>query len=157
MNASAQTLRTHEDGRDAEDTGAFSTILPIAVDSRLQSVAEARHELRRRRVRLEFFYRHNLGDGHWAILLDLFVCKFDGNEVSITSSCHASGLPSTTALRCISALIEIGMVRRTAHPNDGRSSILELTPEGERILAEALRYLQAMNERATDKDCRCGR
>lgn len=105
-------------------------------------VAEARAELRRRALRTKFFNDSYFGEGCWAILLDLFVCEFDQIEVSVTSSCVASGLPTTSALRSIGLLIADGMISKTANSKDKRSSTLSLSSEGFYSIASAIEAMK---------------
>lgn len=105
-------------------------------------VAEARAELRRRALRAKFFNDSYFGEGCWAILLDLFVCEYDQIEVSVTSSCVASGLPTTSALRSIGLLISDGMICKTANLKDKRSSTLSLSSEGFYSIASAIEAMK---------------
>ena len=47
------------------------------------------------------------------------------------------GVKRPTAARLIGRLDEGGLVERRPNPDDGRSSLVALTPEGERVLAQA--------------------
>jgi DNA-binding MarR family transcriptional regulator len=69
------------------------------------------------------------GEPAWDMLLDLFIANDRGQEVSISSLCHAAAAPATTALRWINVLEERGLIVRQRDPNDGRRVWLMLTPE----------------------------
>lgn len=105
-------------------------------------VAEARAELRRRALRSKFLNDSYFGEGCWAILLDLFVCEYDQIEVSVTSSCVASGLPTTSALRSIGLLIADGMIFKQANVKDKRSSTLSLSSEGFYSIASVIEAMK---------------
>jgi DNA-binding MarR family transcriptional regulator len=55
------------------------------------------------------------------------------------------------ASRQVAAAIDAGYVRRVASPRDGRRVLLEITPHGHALLAEARRARRAMVERATER------
>ena len=99
-----------------------------------QSEEAILHEARRaymgRRERDHIFGGRLFADPSWDILLDLFIARYDGHNVSVSSACIAASVPSTTALRHIAHLVEIGLIVRRPHPRDSRSSFLELTETG---------------------------
>jgi DNA-binding MarR family transcriptional regulator len=53
--------------------------------------------------------------------------------VTRTRLAQATGWRRTTLRDVVRRLIDRGHVRESAHPRDGRSSLLELTPEGQAI------------------------
>jgi DNA-binding MarR family transcriptional regulator len=63
-----------------------------------------------------------------------------------TDGCHGkdlalhSALDPSTVSRTVTALVHLGLVRRTADPMDGRANVLSLTPSGRRALAETHRW-----------------
>jgi DNA-binding MarR family transcriptional regulator len=57
--------------------------------------------------------------------------------VTPTEISRASGVPPTTLRDNIRRLVDAGLVRRAAHPTDGRSYRLELTPRGELMACAA--------------------
>jgi DNA-binding MarR family transcriptional regulator len=96
--------------------------------ARVRTLAEDMYKARASRSELldpELF-----GEPAWDILLDLFIQHAKGRQVSITSSCIASQVPATTALRWITVLIDRGLVRRAGDVNDRRRAFVELTGEG---------------------------
>ena len=46
------------------------------------------------------------------------------------------GIDSSTVTRQVAPLVDAGLVTRTAHPDDGRAVILQLSPRGSARLAE---------------------
>jgi len=65
------------------------------------------------------------------------------------------GVAPPTLSRIIAALVESGYVMREADPQDGRASLVQATPEGERIMAgvrsERLHELHNRLERLTEE------
>lgn len=81
-------------------------------------------ELLEREVATDLF-----ADPAFNILLTLYVSKAEGRDVSTSSACTASGVPTTTALRWINALARRGMVHKRSLPSDRRFTYLELSAE----------------------------
>jgi hypothetical protein len=94
-------------------------------------------EITKRRSRFNAF-ANLFADPAWFILLDLFVRQHSGLQTSVSSACHASFSPLTTALRHIAILTERNVIQRQYDPVDQRRVFLELTDESfieiERIL-----------------------
>lgn len=85
-------------------------------------------EITKRRSRL-VSAANLFADPAWFILLDLFVRQHAGLQTSVSSACHASFSPVTTALRHIAILTERNIIRRQYDPVDQRRVYLELTDE----------------------------
>ncbi len=83
-----------------------------------------------RRERNKFFTADLFGEPAWDILLDLFIASADERPISVTSACLASGVPLTTALRCLDNLVRQGLVVRSPDMQDRRRAIVSLTPKG---------------------------
>ncbi len=84
----------------------------------------------RRQKRRAYLPEGLVGEPAWDMLLDLFMQFAGGAKVSTTSLCHASGVPSTTALRYIQLLEEGGLVKRSNSAFDKRVTFVELTDAG---------------------------
>jgi DNA-binding MarR family transcriptional regulator len=84
-----------------------------------------------RRKRDAMFDPVIFADPEWDILLDLFAEGGFGRRVSMSSLCIAASVPTTTAVRCINAMIDQGVLARSRDPNDARRVLIELT-EGPR-------------------------
>jgi len=82
-----------------------------------------------RRKRDSLFQPVVFADPEWDVLLDLFVQGGFGRKVSMSSLCIAASVPATTALRCINAMIEQGVLAKSRDENDGRRILIELTPD----------------------------
>lgn len=68
-------------------------------------------------------------DPAFNILLTLYVSRDEGQNVSTSGACTASGVPTTTALRWINALARRGMVHKRSLPTDRRFTYLELSDD----------------------------
>jgi hypothetical protein len=95
---------------------------------RARTVAEDIYRIRS--TRADILDPELFGEPAWDILVDLFIQESKGKRVSVTSSCIASRVPPTTALRWLSILIERGYVRRIDDDADRRRAFVELTTSG---------------------------
>ncbi len=93
-----------------------------------QLVAAARTYLGNRRGRNVLFPGGWFSDPAWDLLLDLYISELEGRQVAVSSACIATGVPTTTALRCINRLVRAGFLIRTVDPEDARRSIVTLEP-----------------------------
>jgi DNA-binding MarR family transcriptional regulator len=71
---------------------------------------------------------------------------FEAGSLTLTEMADRLGVPLTTVADDVRAMTERRHLRRTAHPTDGRASLLSLTPEGLRRHRRAARSF----ERAID-------
>ncbi|WP_366520824.1 winged helix DNA-binding protein [Sphingomonas sp.] len=78
------------------------------------------------------------GDPAWDIMLALLIDRAEGKSTCLTSACIASYVPQTTAIRWIDKLVAMNLLSRSGDPQDGRRSLLSLTPEACMRLALAL-------------------
>ncbi len=85
-------------------------------------------EITKRRSKL-FSVANLFADPAWFILLDLFVRQNSGLQTSVSSACHASFSPLTTALRHIAILTDRKIIQRRYDSVDQRRVFLELTDE----------------------------
>jgi hypothetical protein len=90
----------------------------------------ARGAYNARRARQRIFGDRLFADPSWDIMLDLFIARLEGNQVSVSSACIGAAAPTSTALRHISHLEQVGLLSRRRHPSDARSTYIELTDEG---------------------------
>lgn len=81
------------------------------------------------------------GEPAWDILLDAAIMEGRGKQVSVTSACLASDVPSTTALRYVTALEERGFLTRESDQFDNRKKYVRLTAKGRRVLKQ---YIDAL-------------
>jgi DNA-binding MarR family transcriptional regulator len=110
----------------------------------LLSVAAA--ELyRMRRARDRAIPAQLVGEPGWDMLLALY--SEQPADLCVSSLCHGSGVPQSTALRWITVLERQHLVQRVAHPRNERIVFLALTEHG-RLTIEAA--LEAMLNAARD-------
>jgi hypothetical protein len=97
-----------------------------------------------RRSRMDHFDADLFGEPAWDILLDLFIQRLSGRQVSKSSACIASAAPNTTALRWLTLLEEHGLIATKASKTDRRRSYVHLTDKGFNAMLEwcALRQRQ---------------
>ncbi|MDD3443893.1 MAG: response regulator [Zavarzinia sp.] len=67
------------------------------------------------------------GDANWEILLYLIEQSLLHRVVSVTSACHATTLPSTTAMRKIDELVSTGWLQKRPDPSDRRRTLIAPT------------------------------
>ena len=83
--------------------------------------------LKRRRARERFFPAELFSDPAWDMLLDLTAARLEDRTVSVSSLCIAAAVPTTTALRWIRNLCDVGMFERNIDPDDMRRGIITLS------------------------------
>lgn len=83
-----------------------------------------------RRKRENFIKIEFLGEPAWDILLDLYICFKEKRQSLVKSTCSASNVPATTALRWIRLLEEGGLIKRLSDSKDKRKVFIFLTDAG---------------------------
>jgi hypothetical protein len=106
-----------------EDSNSADVTMTLAVKKAVDLI-----EIAKRRSRL-VADANLFADPAWFILLDLFVRQHSGLDTGVSSACHASFSPVTTALRHITILTERNIIVRRFDPRDQRRVYLELTEE----------------------------
>lgn len=76
----------------------------------------------------------------WDIMLDLYKAKIAGRAISVTSASIGAACPSTTALRWLQALENMGLLQRTEDSRDRRRVEVTLT---DAATVKILRALEA--------------
>ena len=71
-----------------------------------------------------------------------------GEVMTVNGVADALGVDQPRASRLVATAVEAGLVRRRADPEDGRRSVLTLTPRGAGVLAEGHRTRRAAVEAA---------
>lgn len=100
--------------------------------------------IRARRDRSQYLPSELFADPAWDMMLELLRAEITQRRVSVSSLCHASGVPATTALRWITNLVKKGIFVRRPDQLDGRRFFVELSPE----VSSALRgYFAALANR----------
>jgi hypothetical protein len=101
----------------------------------------ARDIYRNRRRRDGVLPTELFGEPAWDMLLDLYIARYERREVSTTSLCIASGVPASTALRWITALMNAGLATRHDAPHDARVHYIRLSNHGGRSIRQYLRRI----------------
>lgn len=133
-----ELARTESDFRAVEGSLIKRQVRPPLPDPRL-----IRNILRQRRLRSQYFDDGLFADPAWDILLDLTAARAEHERVSVTSACIASGVPSTTALRWIQQLLEIGLLDRTEDDRDRRRAFISLSDSAAERMARYFEHLGA--------------
>ncbi|MDE8650945.1 MarR family winged helix-turn-helix transcriptional regulator [Novosphingobium album (ex Liu et al. 2023)] len=114
----------------------FNDIFQSSTTFRLYTYAMNEYQRRRRRDSL--FPADLFGEASWDMLLFLFISKIKGMDIRVTHLCESSGVPSTTALRYIDALLKHDLVVKERSLNDNRSMFVRLTQTGFDFMSKAL-------------------
>ena len=131
-------------------TGASAQSLwaPIADDLRtghrtnaLVALADHLHQTTVSRVRV--FGLPGTTDPGWTMLLALFVAESRGIQLAASQACRTSGVPGTTAFRCLSRLEDLKLVSRQGDRRDRRRTLVSLTDPGRQALIGSLAALHA--------------
>lgn len=83
-----------------------------------------------RHMRYDFLPASLFVEPAWNILLDIFGAYLTRKQVSVTSLCIASAVPTTTALRWIDTMIKADLLERRADRLDGRRVFIQLSDTG---------------------------
>ena len=91
------------------------------------TAAMVRGIIKARRARERFLPADLFSDPAWDMLLDLTAARLEGRCVSVSSLCIAAAVPTTTALRWIRNLCEVGVFERRIDPGDARRAFIVLS------------------------------
>lgn len=80
-----------------------------------------------KRVRDKFFPEAAQGDPSWDIILYVLEQDLLNRPVSVTSACHATLIPQTTAMRKIEEMVAQGLMIRDSDPDDRRRILVAPT------------------------------
>ncbi len=83
--------------------------------------------IKQRRERERFFPAALFSDPAWDMLLDLTAARLERRYVSVSSLCIAAAVPTTTALRWIRNLGDLGLFERNTDPDDARRALISLS------------------------------
>lgn len=101
--------------------------------------------IRQRRLRARYFESGLFADPAWDILLDLTAARAEHRRVSVTSLCIAAAVPTTTALRWITQLTEMGILVREQDEEDKRRAFIALSDSAADAMA---RYFDELGKDA---------
>lgn len=133
--------------REMDTNGSQRPNGPGIAESGKDRVRFLQSILQFRRARSKFMPQVQFGEPAWDMLVELRLSQLRGRPVSVTSLTLASGVPATTALRYIAALVHQGVILRDEDPNDGRRTWLALSNEArddmDRFFDEAIATFRA--------------
>lgn len=92
-----------------------------------EAVDRVRPILHLRAQRRKFFDASLFGEPAWEMLLEAYDAKVRGRRECISSLCHSSAVPATTALRWLATLEKGGWIMRIQDPHDARRVLVEAT------------------------------
>lgn len=121
---------------DLEAAAGDARAAPAVSDSKLAAIASAMYGLRR--LRAKYFDPSLVAEPGWDMLLDLFIASTRGVRVATTSLCLAARVPQATGLRWIAVLQKHSLVRRYKALDDHRLKLVEITPQGFRLMRQYL-------------------
>jgi DNA-binding MarR family transcriptional regulator len=90
-------------------------------------IARARATFENRRRRTKVFGQSMFGEVAWDMLLALYIMDMSGPRHTAGDLMRLAGSPTTTANRWLGYLIAHGLVSRSEHPTDARTSFVSLT------------------------------
>ena len=109
--------------------------------------SQAKKIIAQRQMRRRLFGEELFEGPAWDLLLDLYVANEEGSVISLTCAGLVGGVPATTALRWIRRLADDGWITRSADRNDGRRTLIELTPE---MRSKVRHYLSSLSDPTAD-------
>lgn len=121
-----------------EALAAVPLLAPAPAGLRRLAAADLRGYLRARRMRGRFFGLAPLADPSWDMLLDLYAADLEGDRVSVSSVCLAACAPPTTALRHLSQLEQLDLIKREADRHDRRRAWVTLSERGRAAMRDYL-------------------
>lgn len=140
LRIASQLRRIAGMGGATADRTAVSAQSDAPPESLSLTLARKLYALRRKRAAI-FGEADLFGEPAWDILLDLYIAHGEGKPVSVSSACIGSAAPSTTGLRWLGILVDVGLVLREHDPADQRRVLVRLSDQGkaamERFLAAA--------------------
>jgi DNA-binding MarR family transcriptional regulator len=119
----------------SSEAGASESIgAPLPLDL----TAFARHLYKERRARDEILGGDLFGDPMWDLMLELYAAAGEGEKVSVSSACAASGAPASSAIRYIKAMTKRGLLVRDDCPTDARRVYVRLSNHGRQVMTDLL-------------------
>jgi DNA-binding MarR family transcriptional regulator len=123
------------------DSSTDIVIHPSTAD---ECVKTARSMMYERAHRARFFDGSLLSEPGWDILLELFIAHADQKRLNISAVGAACGIPSTTTLRWLNLLMQLGFAERSDDPLDARRAFVNITAEGAITMMNYIRDLRSI-------------
>jgi len=100
-----------------------------------------------RDMRYRHFDRDLVSEFAWNMLLYCYAENLRGGQPTISEMCYASLAPATTASRHLQALIDGGLLVRSADVSDGRRAFIALSDQGERAMNRFFEAIEVADRR----------
>lgn len=101
-----------------DSMGSLSGTQPLICAKRLE---------KERRQRSKFFSEHFVWDPAWPMLVELFRCRAEGVELSVTSLAISVDVPAATGRRWIDDFSENGLIERWHSKDDARRTLVKMS------------------------------
>ena len=115
---------------------AVPSAAPAAAAAEPNNFGLARAEWQARRERERLFGSRLFGDTGWDILLDLFMGREEGRDVTLSSIGEAAPFAEPAMLRCLAMLIEEGLILREVRSPDPHGNHLKLSAHALELMRE---------------------
>ncbi|MBB5686689.1 MarR family winged helix-turn-helix transcriptional regulator [Sphingobium boeckii] len=136
----------HARGLLTEAQQSLDAILVSALQNppmRSTSPAQTARRLGRERMTRDNFFPANLTkEPAWPMLVELYRCRIDGEDLSVTGLSFGVGIPLTTGHRWIEGLRQGGYLEAHPSKSDGRSTLIVMTDKG---FADMNNYLMSIS------------
>lgn len=86
----------------------------------------------------------SFSDATWVMLLDLFVSQAHDGRLSLSDLYTSIAAPKATTLRTIARLVDQGHLETEPDPRDGRRTLVRLTAETYRQMAEVVEEIRGI-------------
>lgn len=86
----------------------------------------------------------SFADATWVMLLDLFVSQAHDGRLSLSDLYTSISAPKATTLRTIARLVDQGHLETAADPRDGRRTLVRLTEDTYRQMAEVVEEIRGI-------------
>ena len=111
-------------------TGMVALNQPASANLRLAEAKWLREVIRARSRRSVYFSSKLFSDPAWDLLLNLYLAELRQLRIAVTDLGSLAGIPLTTVLRWIDALMKEGLIVRQKDPYDARRVFVGLTNVG---------------------------
>lgn len=142
---SAKWLQSESDRIDVQVARPHAVVDRVLEES--AGPNKAKELIAQRQMRRRLFGDALFEGPAWDLLLDLYVAHEEGTAISLTCAGLVGGVPATTALRWIRRLADDGCITRSSDLNDGRRTLIELTPE---MRSKVRHYLSSLSDSSAD-------
>ncbi len=106
------------------------------------AIETARRAYAERNSRADFMGSKDIfGEPAWDMLLDLFICQSNDEDVAVKAACLHADTPPSTTIRWLKVLEQNGLLETHVDPADPKQHLIHLTPTGYEGM---IRYLESI-------------